>query len=159
MLTIALFALQAASAQGGPRVAQPVLAADTGVMHHANNRAAPVARAVRVSAGAAIHVDGRLDDAAWAQSTPMTEFYQTAPREGEPATERMEVRITYDDAALYVGARLFDGHPGGVIGQLARRDAFTESDLFEIAIDSYHDHNTAFVFAVNPSGVKTDRIV
>ena len=47
----------------------------------------------------------------------------------------------------------------GVRAQLARRDAFTEADLFEVAFDSYHDHNTAFVFGVNPSGVKTDRVV
>jgi hypothetical protein len=38
-------------------------------------------------------------------------------------------------------------------GQLARRDASTEADLFEVALDSYHDHNTSFVFGVNPGGV------
>ena len=44
-------------------------------------------------------------------------------------------------------------------GQLARRDASTEADQFEVAFDSYHDHNTSFVFGINPSGVKTDRVV
>lgn len=53
---------------------------------------------------------------------------------------------------------MFDSRPRGVRGQLARRDASTEADLFEVAFDSYHDHTTAFVFGVNPSGVKTDRV-
>ena len=90
---------------------------------------------------------------------PVTEFSQTAPHEGEPATERTEVRIAYDDQAIYVAARMFDSDVAGVRGQLARRDASTEADLFEVAFDSYHDHNTSFVFGVNPSGVKTDRVV
>jgi len=89
----------------------------------------------------------------------MTQFWQSAPREGEPATERTEVRIAYDDQAVYVAARLFDSDPTGVRSQLARRDASTEADLFEVAFDSYHDHNTSFVFGVNPAGVKTDRVI
>src|SRR5262245_29555562 len=109
-------------------------------MRHANKRTPPLAQAARLSDGAGVRVDGKLDDAIWAQARPVTDFWQTSPREGEPATERTEVRVAYDVGALYVAARLFDSEPFGVRAQLARRDANTESDQFEVAIDSYHDH-------------------
>src|SRR5206468_11871593 len=53
-------------------------------------------------------VDGRLDDAAWAQATPVRDLLQSVPDEGRPVSESTEVRIVYDADALYVGARLFD---------------------------------------------------
>ncbi len=146
-------------AQGGPPPTVEAIAADTGSMRHANRRTPPLARATRaIGARGSIRVDGKLDDAIWAQASPVTEFTQSVPHEGDPATERTEVRIAYDEGAVYIGARMLDSQPGGIRGQLARRDADTESDRFEVALDSYHDHNTAFVFSVNPSGVKTDRV-
>jgi hypothetical protein len=54
---------------------------------------------------------------------------------------------------------MLDSDPNGVRAQLARRDADTEADQFRVAFDSYHDHVTAFVFGVNPSGVKTDQLI
>src|SRR3982751_669867 len=119
--------------QNGPEPLAEAIAADTGSMRHANKRTPPLAYATRVvrSTGT-IHVDGRLDESTWAEARPATQFYQTAPHEGDPATERTEVRIAFDDDAVYIGARLFDSEPGGVRGQLARRDAATEADLFEV---------------------------
>src|SRR5262245_5385814 len=63
----------------------------------------PSARAVRRTA--AISLDGRLDDQAWQAATPVTEFTQTDPDEGQPATERTEMRFLFDEGALYVGAK------------------------------------------------------
>ncbi len=149
-----------AQQQGAPPPTPDAVAADTGVMRHANKRTPPLAHATRLPAAAgAVHLDGRLDEAIWSQAQPMSEFWQTAPHEGEPATERTEVRVAYDDGAVYIAARLFDSDPAGVRTQLARRDVLTESDLFEVAIDSYHDHNTGFSFRVNPSGVRSDRVI
>ena len=77
----------------------------------------PQAAATR--AAGAIRVDGALDEEAWAAATLLTGFRQLDPAEGEPATERTEVRILYDDQALYVGARLYDRQP--VSARLGRR--------------------------------------
>ena len=76
----------------GPVPAPAAIAADTGAMRHTNGRTPPVAAAVRLSGGA-IHLDGRLDEPAWEQAEPLTTFTQTVPHEGDPATERTEVRI------------------------------------------------------------------
>jgi hypothetical protein len=116
-------------------------------------RATPTATAVR--AAAAIHVDGHLDEAAWAAATPVTEFTQYDPDEGKPASEATEARILYDDEALYVGVRLHDR--GHVNARLGRRDMdLSDADWFGVQIDSYHDHLTGFGFDVNPSGVRRD---
>src|SRR5689334_19410411 len=59
-------------------------------------------------------IDGHLNEEAWATATPVSGFTQRDPDEGKPATEDTEVRILYDDVALYVGVRLFDDDPHGL---------------------------------------------
>ncbi|HWK90465.1 MAG TPA: DUF5916 domain-containing protein, partial [Longimicrobium sp.] len=77
--------------------------------------------------------------------------------EGQPATQRTEVRLAYDAEALYIGARMFDTEGrAGVRTRLARRDQGTEADYIEFVFDTYHDHTGRTVFNVNPSGVKFD---
>jgi hypothetical protein len=117
------------------------------------SHAAPIARAIR--AVQPIQIDGRLDEEIWRTAHAITEFVQTDPLEGQPPSEPTEVRIVYDDDAIYVGAILYDSEP--VSTRLARRDSnVPSSDGFAILLDSYHDHQTAYRFAVNPSGVKRD---
>ncbi|HEX9727332.1 MAG TPA: DUF5916 domain-containing protein [Gemmatimonadales bacterium] len=101
-------------------------------------------------------IDGRLDDAVWQLATPITDFTQRDPDEGQPGTERTEVRILYTDAAIYFGVRAYDSEPDRIAGQLTRRDDSSPSDWIQVGIDSYHDRRSAFVFAVNPAGVKRD---
>ena len=60
-------------------------------------------------------IDGRLDEDVWAAAEPLTDFVQADPFEGEPATERTEVRILFDDEAVYIGAMLYDSDPSGII--------------------------------------------
>jgi hypothetical protein len=86
-----------------------------------------------------------------------TGFLQNEPEEGQPATQRTEVRFAYDGEALYVGARMYDdGGAEGVTTRLVRRDATFSSDFLELIFDTQHDHLGRTVFAVNPSGVKQD---
>jgi hypothetical protein len=104
-----------------------------------------------------ITLDGRLDESAWATSTPATGFRQSEPNEGLPASQPTEVRILYDEAALYIGARMFDSLGArGVRTYLSRRDAQEDGDYLEIIFDTFHDHSGRTIFQINPSGVKTD---
>ena len=120
-------------------------------------RAARVIQAIRVAR--APDVDGRLEEAEWRQGPGSGDFVQSEPNSGASATERTEVRVSYDGGALYVAARLFDSRPDSIVGRLGRRDEFVYSDWFTVQIDSYHDRRTAFAFAVNPRGVKRDAIM
>ena len=117
---------------------------------------APVVRAVRVSSS--IQIDGMPDEAAWEAAMPMTVFTQIDPNEGEPVSQPTEVRFLFDDDALYIGGRFYDS--GLIMTRLARRDAaVSDSDLFTVSIDSYHDHRTSYRFTTNPSGLKWDATV
>ena len=127
----------------GPAVATPA------------TRPTPTMRAVRRTGE--VRTDGRLDEPAWQQAQPATEFTQSWPVADSPASERTEVRVLYDEAALYVGVRMFDREPNRIAAQLARRDASgIYSDWAHVAIDSYHDRRSAFRFSVNPRGVPKD---
>ncbi len=116
---------------------------------------AGTARAVPATPQAPV-LDGRLDDPAWALATPITDFVQRDPVEGAAPSERTEVRFVYTDAALYVSVRAYDSQPDAIVGRLTRRDEFSESDWIFVAIDSYMDRRTAFLFGVNAAGVKRD---
>jgi len=144
LLALALALPAAAHAQARP-------ASQPGQAH--GGAAVPVVRAVRTTAG--VQVDGRLDDAAWAEAPPVGTFTQVDPDEGRPASEATEARVLYDDEAIYIGIRGRDR--GRISTRLGRRDMeLGDSDWFGVVIDSYHDHQTAFSFDVNPSGVRRD---
>src|SRR5436190_16504321 len=104
-----------------------------------------------------IVLDGDLNEDAWQKVPAISGFTQSYPVPGASPTNPTEVKVLYDDAALYVGVRMFDAHPDSIAAQLARRDASgIYSDWIQVIIDSYHDRRTAFRFTVNPRGVKKD---
>ncbi|HEY8166285.1 MAG TPA: DUF5916 domain-containing protein [Gemmatimonadaceae bacterium] len=123
----------------------------------ATQQAAPLRVATGARRTGPISLDGKLDEPAWQAAKPAADFVQSYPKPGEKAPDGTEVRVLYDDAALYVGVRAFDRHPDSIAAQLARRDASgIYSDWIHLIIDSYHDRRTAFRFSVNPKGVKKD---
>ena len=104
-----------------------------------------------------IHLDGILDEQDWSLAGVATHFTQRYPDPGKPATYQTEVRVLYDDDAIYVGARMYDAHPDSIVAPMARRDPQDiYSDWFDVIFDSYHDRRTGFRFGVNPAGTKLD---
>jgi hypothetical protein len=110
-----------------------------------------------------ITIDGRIDEAAWAAATPITELSQSTPEEGKPASQRTEIRILYDASALYIGARMYDSLGAkGVRSALARRDQVMNggnnltSDRIAFVFDTFRDKNSRTWFELNPDGVKGD---
>jgi hypothetical protein len=117
--------------------------------------AARAVQATRVGSNA-IALDGVLSEAEWSTPSPVSDFTQREPDEGAAATERTEVRVLYDDDALYVGARMFDRSADSVMAQLARRDRIVSADRFIVFLDSYHDRRTGFFFGINAAGTLYD---
>jgi hypothetical protein len=104
-----------------------------------------------------VTIDGRLDEELWRTAPAATDFTQQDPDEGRPATERTEVRIAFDQEALYIGARMLDSlGAAGVRTRLGRRDQGLDGDYLQLVLDTYHDHTARTVFTINPSGVKQD---
>lgn len=103
-----------------------------------------------------VRIDGVLDEEAWSSAEIASGFVQRQPDPGAPASRQTEARILYDAGAVYVGVRMYDD-PDSIAAQLSRRDNFgSYSDGIYVGLDSYDDNRTAFIFGVNPRGVKMD---
>src|SRR3989475_12376356 len=113
-------------------------------------------RAVRLAGGQAVSIDGTLNEPLWQTAERVTGFTQRDPTEGAAPTESTVVYIAYDDAALYIGARMYDAHPDSIVARLGRRDAQTNSDAFTVYIDPYHDRRSGYYFAINAAGTLSD---
>jgi hypothetical protein len=145
-LVLLLFALSAHAATGP---------ADSAATVKSHGRAS--AQAVRAAPLAGtLRIDGRLDEPAWRAATPITQFTQLDPKEGEPITERTDVRFLIGEDALFVGARLYDSEPDKIRARLVRRDEDLDSDYLAVLIDAYHDHVTGSDFRVSAAGSIND---
>ncbi len=123
----------------------------------AQTEPAPRLRASRAGVGGGPTVDGRVDDPVWATVPPHTDFVQQEPFDGEPATERTEIRFLLDERTLYIGVICFDSEPDRILVSQSRRDAdLDDSDSIRILLDTFHDGQNAFVFGTNPFGIEYD---
>ncbi len=138
-----------AAAQAGGADAEP------GPVVNPETAPRPSSRAARATGP--ITLDARLDEASWERAGVMTDFVQAMPRPGYPATERTEVRILYDDEAVYVGAYMYDSRPEEITAQYMEQDFETrDDDIFAISLDTFLDRRNAFLFLVNPNGAVKD---
>ena len=116
--------------------------------------------AVRLGDAESITLDGRLDEAVWMRAAPAADFVQIDPNNGQPATERTEVRIVFNRDALYLGVTCFDSEPDGWIGwQLGRDGPLSSDDGFMWTIDTFLDGRTGYFFEMNPSGLMADALM
>ncbi|MBI2832910.1 MAG: hypothetical protein HYX76_00610 [Acidobacteria bacterium] len=125
----------------------------------ASDRAAaaetPTAHAFRTSEP--IRIDASLDEGAWAQAEAIGSLIQREPLEGQPGTENTEVRIAYDDDALYFAIVCHARAAGDVVStQLTRDSNLDVDDRVTIVLDPFFDHRNGFYFQVNPAGARTD---
>jgi hypothetical protein len=144
---------QQGDAAGGapsPPAAAAARAIDYGTAHLDR-----VLQAVRATGPIAL--DGALDEPAWRAAPLANNFLQNDPREGEPATFDTDVRVLYDDDALYFGVFARDDEPGRIIVNDLKKDFSTDgSDGFRIILDTFHDERNGYQFAINPAGAKWD---
>jgi len=123
--------------------------------------AAPRAvEAARIPADLSVRIDGSLDDQAWRLAAPITEFRQQDPIEGGVPSERTEIRILFDDDALYIGAMLYDSDPGGILAHQLQRDVgLGTDDRFMWILDTFRDGRTGYFFETNPAGLMGDGLI
>ncbi len=118
--------------------------------------ARPTITATRTAAAPVLDGDV-LGDPGWQQAAATETFWQEQPDEGQPSSERTEVRVVYTADTLYVGVVCYDRDPGGIIVSDARRDsALDNTDSVQIIFDTYRDGLNGFVFGTNPAGIEYD---
>jgi hypothetical protein len=102
-------------------------------------------------------IDGKVDDEVWTSVVPFTAFTQQEPDEGQPASERTEVRFVADKKNLYISVIAFDREPDRIVVSQSRRDAdLNDTDSVQILLDTLNDGLNAFVFGTNPFGIEYD---
>jgi hypothetical protein len=102
-------------------------------------------------------IDGKVDDEIWNSAVAFTTFTQQEPDEGQPASERTEVRFLADKKNLYISVIAFDREPDRIIVSQSRRDAdLNDTDSVQILLDTLNDGLNAFVFGTNPFGIEYD---
>ena len=103
-------------------------------------------------------MDGTVvGDPAWATASIATGFQQSAPDEGEPATERTEIRVIYTADTLYFGIVCFDRDPASIIVSDSSRDSsMNDADSFQIIIDTFQDQQNGFIFGTTPAAQEYD---
>lgn len=136
--------------------AVPAQPADSPAVLRGKNDPAAVEQVLAMRTLRPVVIDGVLSDPIWASAQRVANFQQRDPVEGVSPTESTVVWVAYDDAALYVAARMYDAHPDSIIARLGRRDANTNSDRFVLYLDTYHDHRSGFYFSIDAAGTLWD---
>ncbi len=106
-----------------------------------------------------IILDGFLKESFWSTIKPATHFAQNFPTDSINALAPSEVKMAYDDNFLYVGITCFAKSSHFITPSLRRDYDFFGNDNFTILFDTYNDKTNAFVFGINPYGVRREALV
>ena len=103
-------------------------------------------------------IDGVPDDVCWSESKIFTGFRQYEPYSGEPSKLKTEVRMVYNDEAIFVCAINYDSSPDSIRTQLGPRDGDRDiiADYFNVDIVPYNDGIKGYSFKLTASGVQSD---
>lgn len=101
-------------------------------------------------------IDGIISDSCWKNLPIASNFTVSEPVYGTKPAAATEVKILYDNRAIYVCAKLYDLHPDSISHELGKRDDNVNSDFFSVTFDTYNNRQDAFVFGVYASGVQKD---
>ena len=103
-----------------------------------------------------IKIDGKLDDAAWQSAEVATGFINWQPLAGSTPSNTTEVKILYDDKAIYVGAYLKTSSRSEIQTELSERDNIGNTDWFGFVLDTYGNGNDGYEFIIAATGVQFD---
>jgi len=116
-----------------------------------------IVRAVRVTTP--MRIDGALDEPFYSTVSAISDFIQQEPQEGEPATERTEMWVAFDEDNVYVSFRCWESEPNRVVANDMRRDGpnlWQGNDLVAVSFDTFQDHRNSFNFVTNALGARED---
>ena len=114
-------------------------------------------RAVRVTTP--IRIDGALDEALYTTVPSISDFIQQEPHEGDPATEKTEMWVAFDDHNVYVAFRCWETEPDRVVANEMRRDGpnmWQGNDIVAVSFDTFHDRRNSLNFVMNALGAIDD---
>ena len=107
---------------------------------------------------AVIKIDGKLEEAAWKEVRPATDFVEWRPDFGavEDKDSRTEVYLLYDNTAIYIGGYCHEQKKDSVSTELVGRDKIGVNDYVGVIFDTYLDKINGFGFYITPLGEQYD---
>ena len=104
-----------------------------------------------------VKIDGIADDEAWEGTDVAKDFYMVLPMDIDKATDKSEIRMTYDDTNIYLIATFYNSVPGRYFVESLRRDfSFGKNDNFLLFLDPFNNQTTGFSFGSNAAGAQWD---
>ena len=103
-----------------------------------------------------IQLDGHLNEAQWKKAEVASNFINNYPEFGVESEFPSEVRMYYDNDAIYIGGILRDPEPDSVSYTLSQRDNMGNADWFGVMLDPYANNVSSFGFIVTSAGVEMD---
>jgi len=104
-----------------------------------------------------VKIDGIADDEAWEGTDVAKDFYMVLPMDIDKATDKSEIRMTYDDTNIYLIATFYNSIPGRYFVESLRRDfSFGKNDNFLLFLDPFNNQTTGFSFGSNAAGAQWD---
>jgi hypothetical protein len=105
-----------------------------------------------------MRIDGRLEESVYRDVRSISDFTQSIPDNGQPATQRTEAWVFFDDDNLYVSGRCYDTRPPSEwMANEMRRDIGPGQDDFGIGLDTFYDRRNGYQFYTNPLGRRTEQ--
>ncbi len=86
----------------------------------------------------------------------VSDFIQSVPGDGDPATEKTEVWMAYTKSTIYFVFICHDSHPNLIRDHLARRENIYYDDTVSVLLDPFQDRRFGVYFKVNAAGVQAD---
>ena len=107
-----------------------------------------------------ISIDGKLDESDWQNAAVATNFIAFSPKNGIPIPEnkKTEVRVLYNNDAIYIGAVMHDEEPTKILRELAKRDEIGTSDFFSVFINGNNDGQQDYRFTVSAADGQADNL-
>jgi hypothetical protein len=105
-----------------------------------------------------IVIDGNLKDSAWLSAPLATDFVEWRPAFGNKEDEknRTEIRILYDNDAIYIAGYAHEASPDSITKELVGRDVVGVNDFVGVIFDTYNDKINGFGYYVTALGEQFD---
>ena len=99
-------------------------------------------------------LDGRLDEDMYRRISPVGNFIQQEPNEGQLATEQTEVWVWFDEDNIYIAARCWHSEPDRIVANEMKRDSYNMfgNEVFGVVIDPFYDRRNGYLFLTNALG-------
>ena len=106
-----------------------------------------------------IVLDGEMNEPAWQQGKMADQFWQNFPADSTLSQAQTEIYMCFDDEHVYVAAKCFHPSSDYMVPTLKRDYDFFGNDNISILFDTFNDKTNAFLFGMNPLGVRREALI